>query len=120
MQTRKAIKLYICSDEAGALHIRELKSGPLEQKDLDSSDAFIIDNGQLGIWVWIGKKASKEERVEAMRNAQGFIKKKGNEFCFEYLSSIRKLFIANKLQNKLSLPVRLKLLFTGGLHHYNP
>ena len=77
MMTRKMIKLYICSDESGSLHIRELKNGPLEQSDLDSNDAFIVDNGQLGIWVWIGKKATREERAEAMRNAQGFIKKKG-------------------------------------------
>jgi len=27
--------------------------------------------------VWIGKKASSKERIEAMRNAQGFIRKKG-------------------------------------------
>ena len=77
MMTRKMIKLYICSDESGSLHIREMKGGPLEQSDLDSNDAFIIDNGRLGIWVWIGKKATREERAEAMRNAQGFIKKKG-------------------------------------------
>lgn len=30
-----------------------------------------------GIWVWVGKKASPKERTESMRNAQGFIKKKG-------------------------------------------
>lgn len=39
-------------------------------------DSFIIDNGMAGIWVWVGKKASHKERTEAMRNAQGFIKKK--------------------------------------------
>ena len=77
VMTRKLIKLYLCSDESGSLHIKEVKGGPLEQSDLDSNDAFIIDNGQLGIWVWIGKKATRQERAEAMRNAQGFIKKKG-------------------------------------------
>ena len=85
--TRKLIKLYLCSDESGSLHIKEVKGGPLEQSDLDSNDAFIIDNGQLGIWVWIGKKATRQERAEAMRNAQGFIKKKGKH----YLNSDRKL-----------------------------
>jgi len=40
-------------------------------------DSFIVDNGAKGVWVWIGKKASSKERIEAMRNAQGFIKKKG-------------------------------------------
>lgn len=39
-------------------------------------DSFIIDNGANGIWVWIGKHASSKERVEAMRNAYGFVKKK--------------------------------------------
>ena len=69
--TRKMIKLYQCSDEDGTLKIRELKGGPLEQKDLQSKDTFIIDNGNFGIWVWVGKKASPNERTEAMRNAQG-------------------------------------------------
>lgn len=36
-----------------------------------------MDNGEQGIWVWVGKKASPKERVEAMRNAHGFVKKKG-------------------------------------------
>jgi hypothetical protein len=40
-------------------------------------DSFIIDNNGAGIWVWVGKKASPNERTESMRNAQGFIKKKG-------------------------------------------
>ena len=80
MMTRKMIKLYLCSDASGALDIREVKAAPLEQSDLDSNDAFIIDNGRLGIWVWIGKKATKQERAEAMKNSQGFIKTKGLQF----------------------------------------
>lgn len=44
---------------------------------LNFQDSFIIDNGARGVWVWIGKKASSKERIEAMRNAQGFIRKKG-------------------------------------------
>lgn len=39
-------------------------------------DSFIVDNGPNGIWVWIGRQASAKERVEAMRNAHGFIMKK--------------------------------------------
>ena len=54
-----------------------MKEGPLLQSDLVSDDSFIVDNGSWGIWVWVGKRASKKERTEAMRNAQGFIKKKG-------------------------------------------
>ena len=58
-----------------------ITGGPLEQSDLQSKDSFIIDNGAFGLWVWVGKKASSAERTEAMRNAQGFIKKKGNHLC---------------------------------------
>ena len=77
MMTRKQIKLYLCSDEKGSFIIDELKNGPLKHSDLDSNDAFIVDNGILGIWVWIGRRATKQERTEAMANAQRFVKDKG-------------------------------------------
>ena len=73
-QSRGQVKLYRCSDSEGKLILNEVKDGPLFQNDLNSDDTFLIDNGSYGIWVWIGKNASEEERREAMRNAQGFIK----------------------------------------------
>ncbi|XP_069174423.1 villin-1 isoform X2 [Procambarus clarkii] len=71
------LKLFRCSDESGTLKVIEVKNGPLYQADLDSKDSFIVDNGQDGVWVWIGKKATQKEREEALRNAQGFVTKKG-------------------------------------------
>ena len=62
----------------------QVKSGPLLQSDLISEDSFIVDNGDAGIWVWVGRRASKKERTEAMRNAQGFIKKKGKTLINTY------------------------------------
>jgi len=76
-EVTQEIKLYRCTDDDGTLRVTEVKIGPLLQSDLNSGDSFIVDNGIRGIWVWIGKKASPKERIEAMRNAQGFIKKKG-------------------------------------------
>ena len=73
---RSKIKLYRCSDDSGKLVLTEVKDGPLLQEDLKSDDSYLIDNGNFGIWVWIGKRASLGERREAMRNAQGFIKAK--------------------------------------------
>lgn len=73
----KNIKLYRCTEEEGTLKVSEVKSGPLVKADLDSSDSYIIDNGPAGIWAWIGKNSTKKEKSEAMRNALGFIKKKG-------------------------------------------
>ena len=32
-------------------------------------DCFIVDNGEAGIWVWTGKRASPKERRESMTNA---------------------------------------------------
>ncbi|KAF6030460.1 qua [Bugula neritina] len=71
------IKLFLVSDEGGTLKIEEVKAGPLKKSDLSSEDSYIIDNGEAGVWVWNGKRASKQERSEAMRNAVGFCKKKG-------------------------------------------
>ena len=89
------LRLYRCSDAEGVLKITEVKGGPLLQTDLNSDvcfrtsepgepglfdkkydcilalqDSFIVDNRSNGIWVWIGKNATKTERSEAMRNAQ--------------------------------------------------
>ncbi|CAG5115853.1 unnamed protein product, partial [Candidula unifasciata] len=71
------IKLYSCREEDGTLRIQEVKPGPLSRKDLQSDDSFIIDNSPAGTWLWVGKKASPKEKKEAMRNAVGFLKKKG-------------------------------------------
>lgn len=35
-----------------------------------------MDHGYQGIWVWVGRRANEKERVEALRNARGFVKKK--------------------------------------------
>ena len=83
-RVRREIKLYCCSEEDGKLKIAEVKAGPLLQADLKSDDSFIVDNGNAGIWVWVGRRASKKERTEAMRNAQGFIKKKGKTLINTY------------------------------------
>ncbi|XP_071152047.1 gelsolin, cytoplasmic-like isoform X1 [Mytilus edulis] len=77
MDRKHVIKLYVCSEDEGTLKVSEVKSGPLSRKDMNSGDSYIIDNGSQGIWTWIGKGSSKKERSEAMRNAIGFINKKG-------------------------------------------
>ncbi|CAF0715415.1 unnamed protein product [Brachionus calyciflorus] len=77
------LKLYRCSDALNdgdgmvKIKIIEQKTGPLFKEDLNSDDCFIIDNGRHGIWVWIGRKSTKKERQESMRNALGFLQAKG-------------------------------------------
>lgn len=40
-------------------------------------DTFIVDNREEGIWVWVGKNATKQERSSAMKYAMELIKTKG-------------------------------------------
>ena len=45
---------HVCADE-GPLIITEVGSAPFSQKDLDSGDSYILDNGSFGkIFVWKG------------------------------------------------------------------
>lgn len=75
-EIRSQLKFYRCSDDDGIYKVTEVKTGSLSQSDLDPKDSYIIDNGPYHIWVWIGRNASSKERIEAMRNANGFLKKK--------------------------------------------
>ncbi|XP_054284246.1 villin-1-like isoform X2 [Macrosteles quadrilineatus] len=122
---RSALKLYKCSDEDGTYKVVEVKTGPLLQTDLNTNDSFIIDNGANGIWVWIGRHASAKERVEAMRNAHGFIMKKNypsythisrvveggepTEFKALFLSWKEKEIITN-INNINKMPVKAKVV----------
>ncbi|WAR10094.1 AVIL-like protein [Mya arenaria] len=65
-------------DERSKVNIVCVEEGD-ENKMAESEikDSYIIDNGAAGIWAWIGKNSTKKEKSEAMRNALGFIKKKG-------------------------------------------
>ena len=41
-------------------------------------DCFILDTGSTnGIFAWIGKEASKDERMHAVKAAEGFLVKNG-------------------------------------------
>ena len=45
----------------------QVKEGNLSKNDLDPNDAFLVSAGALGIWVWLGRHATAEERQGAMR-----------------------------------------------------
>jgi len=68
---------HVCCD-TGNLVIQKVESYPNLQKSmLLSGDSYILDAGNEGsIFVWKGKKASKDERSEAILNAEKFLKQK--------------------------------------------
>ncbi|XP_008211427.1 villin-1 [Nasonia vitripennis] len=72
-----SIKLYKCNEQTGKYKVAELKSGPILRTDLESDSVFLLDRGEAGVWAWVGKEANAKERLEALRNARGFVKKKG-------------------------------------------
>ena len=52
------------SDASGSMKIEEAGVAPLRKDMLNSSDAFVLDTAQQ-LFVWIGKKATKEEKNKA-------------------------------------------------------
>lgn len=75
------IKLYKCSEQSGKYKVAELKSGPIFRTDLLSNSVFLIDRGETGVWAWVGREVDAREKLEAVRNARGFVKKKGYSPC---------------------------------------
>lgn len=78
------VTLYkVSSDGGDGVEITEvsgkpLNQGLLNQSDLQSQDCFILNTGSTsGIFAWIGKEASKDERVQAMKSAESFLEKSG-------------------------------------------
>jgi hypothetical protein len=72
-----AATLYRVSNASGSMTVEELDQKPPKQEQLDTNDAFILDCGPSGIFVWVGKGADKEERAFAMQTGMKFLKDKG-------------------------------------------
>ncbi|KAM8934487.1 villin-1 [Pelodytes ibericus] len=73
---KTAIKLYQVSDSSGNLMVQEVAIQPLTQDLLNADDCFILDQGGIKIFVWKGKRASKQEKDQAMTRALNFIRAK--------------------------------------------
>merc|ERR1711887_223730 len=76
-EVAKSIDLFKVSDVTGEMKTEQVKEGNLSKDDLDANDAFLVSAGALGIWVWLGRKATKEERQSAMQLGEKFIRENG-------------------------------------------
>ncbi|XP_067673342.1 advillin-like [Haliotis asinina] len=71
------VTLYRVTDASGSLEVNEVASKPLKREDLDSNDCFILDSGPSGIYVWIGKKCTGNEKKSAWQRATDFLSMRG-------------------------------------------
>uniref|UniRef100_A0A914YT20 Gelsolin-like domain-containing protein n=1 Tax=Panagrolaimus superbus TaxID=310955 RepID=A0A914YT20_9BILA len=69
------INLYKSSDASGKLNVEKVHTGVPDAKNLDTNDAFILDAGIGGIYVWLGKACNPSERAKAMDWARQFLEK---------------------------------------------
>jgi len=66
-------KLLRLSDASGKMEFKEVASGKIAKSLLDTKDAFVLDAGSE-VFVWIGKKASANEKKEGLGYAQTYLK----------------------------------------------
>lgn len=69
------VSLYKVTDSKGKLAVEQITQKPLKQDMLKPEDSFILDTGS-GIYVWIGKGATQQEKTQSLVKAQEFIKTK--------------------------------------------
>lgn len=63
------------TDASGSLQIQKISQGGLDVKLLDTKDAFIVDAVSGGIFVWVGKECTINERKHAMEYGQEYLAK---------------------------------------------
>uniref|UniRef100_A0A1B0GQK7 Gelsolin-like domain-containing protein n=1 Tax=Phlebotomus papatasi TaxID=29031 RepID=A0A1B0GQK7_PHLPP len=75
VKEERGVTLYKVSDASGTLQVDPVSQKPLKQEFLKSEDCFILDTGS-GLFVWVGRGATQQEKSQAMARAQGFLTSK--------------------------------------------
>ncbi|KAK5969871.1 Actin-binding protein Fragmin [Trichostrongylus colubriformis] len=74
--TTEKVTLYRVSDASGKMKVDKVARGEIKRSQLDSKDAFILDAVVGGVFVWIGKNCTMEERAQAMVMGAKYLKEK--------------------------------------------
>uniref|UniRef100_A0A0M3ITB7 Gelsolin-like domain-containing protein n=1 Tax=Ascaris lumbricoides TaxID=6252 RepID=A0A0M3ITB7_ASCLU len=72
--SRQQVTLWRVCDESGKTEVSKVSQGDFKYNQLESKDAFILDAWNGGVFVWIGKGCTKQERTKAMKWAQEYLK----------------------------------------------
>lgn len=69
-------KLFRISDATGRMVFSEEQEGKLNFAKLDTTDVFLVDSG-TGVYIWIGKGASADERRNGMKYGTDYLAQHG-------------------------------------------
>lgn len=71
--TSNSKSLFRVSDSTGELQVTEVsRNNEVSRSQLTSDDVFIFDSG-IGVYVWVGKNSSREEKRNAMGVAMKYV-----------------------------------------------
>ncbi|XP_050312053.1 actin depolymerising venom protein gelsolin 1 [Anthonomus grandis grandis] len=73
-QEERAAALYRVSDSSGAVRVEPVGQRPLQPALLDEGDVFILDSGSTDVFVWVGRRASPQEKKESLKKADAYLK----------------------------------------------
>uniref|UniRef100_A0A914VTA8 Gelsolin-like domain-containing protein n=1 Tax=Plectus sambesii TaxID=2011161 RepID=A0A914VTA8_9BILA len=74
---REQATLWKVSDATGKMVVSKLSQGNLTMEMLDSKDAFMLDAVNGGLYVWVGRDCTADERKKAMVWAQRYLEQQG-------------------------------------------
>ncbi|KRX89726.1 Gelsolin, cytoplasmic, partial [Trichinella pseudospiralis] len=82
-EKQHAVEVKLVYDSDGKTHIVEITKRPLTSSLLDTNvrvnqDCFIVDMGNSGIYAWVGKKCSENERCNVWNLANDFLKQRNH------------------------------------------
>lgn len=66
-------RLLRLSDACGRLTMTEVSSKVISKSDLDPDDVFIVDDGGISLFVWVGSGSSFDEKKNAFHYANQYI-----------------------------------------------
>ncbi|EYB96365.1 hypothetical protein Y032_0151g2829 [Ancylostoma ceylanicum] len=75
-RTTEQMTLWRVSDASGTMKVTKVAQGEMKQSLLDTKDAFILDAVNGGIFVWVGKGCTANERAKAMTWGAQYLKEK--------------------------------------------
>ncbi|VDP00112.1 unnamed protein product [Heligmosomoides polygyrus] len=75
-KTTDQVTLWRVSDATGKMKVTKVAQGEIKPSLLDSKDAFILDAATGGIFVWVGKECTAEERAKALTLGKQYLEER--------------------------------------------